>query len=195
MTEVARPEDESNCGDSIRVMHPLFQAGEGGSTPTSPLQLRLGWMNPTLAVRLNELWHSRLPRFTAPLGRFQAMGAEYGGLFYAVAIWSWPVSRMLNRERGKYYELRRLAISPDAPKNSASRLLKVMRLLIRKDGPPAENLISYQDTEVHRGTIYRAAGWTPVRTSAAEGWDRPSRARVSAQSAASKVRWQIQVAP
>lgn len=182
-----------HCGDSIRVMHPLFQAGEGGSIPTSPLQLCLGWMEPTLAVRLNELWHSRLPDFTAPLGRFQAIGAEHGGLFYAVAIWSWPVSRMLNRDRGKYYELRRLAIAPDAPKNTASRLLKVMRLMIRKDGPPAENLISYQDTSVHAGTIYRAAGWTAVRISAAEEWSRPSRSRIKAQSAASKIRWQIPV--
>lgn len=184
----------SPSGDSIRVVHPLFQAGRGGSIPTSPLQLHVGRIDPNLGVRLNELWHSRLPSFTAPLGRFQAMGAEYGGLFYAVAIWSWPVSRMLNRERGKYYELRRLAVASDAPRNTASRLLKVMRLLIRRDGPAAEHLISYQDTEVHTGAIYRAAGWLPVRTSVAEGWHRPSRTRAVAQSAASKVRWQIQVA-
>lgn len=183
------------CGESIRVVHPLFQAGRSGSSPTSPLQLHLGWILPTLGVRLNELWHSRLPCFTAPLGKFEAIGAEHDGVFYAVAIWSWPVARMLNRCRNEYYELRRLAIAPDAPKNTASRMLRVMRLMIARDKPLIRNLISYQDTAVHSGTIYKAAGWEPVRKSSAEEWTRPSRTRRKLQSAASKVRWQITIRP
>lgn len=178
-------------GESIRVVHPLFHTGRSGSSPTSPLQLTLRWISPQLGVSLNELWHSRLPNFTAPLGRYEAIGAEHQGIFYAVAIWSWPVSRMLCRVQNEYYELRRLAIAADAPKNTASRMLRVMRLMIRRDKPLVRNLISYQDTDVHTGTIYRAAGWASVRKSAAEEWTRPSRARQKAQSAAAKIRWQI----
>lgn len=179
--------------ERIRVVHPLFQAEGGGSTPTSALQLHLGWIDPTLGVRLNELWHSRLPAFTAPLGQFKAIAAESDGMFYAAAIWSWPVARMLGRHKNKYYELRRLAIAPDAPKNTASRMLRVMRLMICREMPLVENLISYQDTEVHGGTIYKAAGWQPVRKSAAEEWTRPSRERRKTQSAVAKIRWQIAV--
>lgn len=180
-----------DCAERIRVVHPLFPAEGGGSSPTSALQLHLGWIDPVLGVRLNELWHSRLPLFTAPVGRFRAIGAEHQGVFYAVALWSWPVSRMLNRERHAYYELRRLAIAPDAPKNTASRMLRIMRLMISREMPSIKHLISYQDTEVHTGSIYRAAGWTPVRKSAAEEWTRPSRARNKSQSASQKVRWQL----
>lgn len=181
--------------DSTRVVHPLFHGVEGGSTPTSALQLHLGWIDPVLGVELNSMWHSRLPSFTAPIGQFKAIGAEFDGIFYAVAIWSWPVSRMLNRVRDEFYELRRLAIAPDAPKNTASRMLRVMRIMIVNKMPGLGNLISYQDTAIHTGAIYRAAGWKPVRRSSAEGWSRPSRRRQAAQSEASKIRWQIALHP
>lgn len=182
-------------GESIRVVHPLFQAGGRGSSPTSPLQLHLGWILPTLGVRLNELWHSRLPSFTAPLGQFEAIGAEHGGIFYAVAIWSWPVARMLNRTRHEYYELRRLAIAPDAPKNTASRMLRVMRLMIGKDKPLVQNLISYQDTDVHTGAIYKAAGWKATATRRPDEWDCQTRPRRKVQNVSRKIRWQIAVRP
>jgi hypothetical protein len=58
-----------------------------------------------------------------------------------------------------YWELRRMAIAPQAPKNTASRLLRIMTLMIRREKPQIVKLISYQDTAVHRGTIYKASGW------------------------------------
>ena len=38
-----------------------------------------------------------------------------------------------------------------------------MRLWIVKNMPEIVKLISYQDTEVHQGTIYKAGGWTVGR--------------------------------
>ena len=49
-------------GESIRAMHPLFQAGEGGSIPTSPLQLLLCKVNHKTAAGLVFEWHSVMPR-------------------------------------------------------------------------------------------------------------------------------------
>lgn len=177
-------------GESTRVVHPLFQVEGGGSIPTSPLQLHMGWMNVADAVRLNELWHSRLPAFTSPPEKCKAIGAECGGVYYAAAIWSPPVARRLNWT-GRY-ELRRFAIAPDAPRYTASRMLRVMRLLIVRKMPDVRILMSYQDKDAHMGTIYRAAGWVAANESAvpAEGWQSREQRGV-AQTNADKVRWEI----
>ena len=176
-------------GDGIRVVHPLFQVEGGGSIPTSPLQLHIGWISVELAVLLNELWHSRLPKINYPPGTCKAFGAEFDGVFYAAAVWSYPVARnLLNTGR---YELRRFAIAPDAPRNTASRMLRLMRILIEREIPEIKILISYQDTEVHTGSIYRAAGWQPQpsRKVPQDGWG--TRRRAPTQTNADKVRWEL----
>jgi hypothetical protein len=73
-----------------------------------------------------------------------------------------------------WLELRRMALSPDVPKNTASRMLSIMSKLVIKKFPKVKKLISYQDTEVHRGTIYRAAGWEIGATHRGGSWDRPN---------------------
>lgn len=177
--------------ESVRVARPLFQAAGGGSTPTSALQLHLERIPFWLARDLNRLWHSRLPRFgTGFIDRqpYLCYAAEFDGLYYATAISSNPVARALPQQT--WLELRRLAIAPDAPKNTASRMLGVMVRLIRRERPEVVRLISYQDTEAHTGCIYRAAGWTPTTLSAADDWTRPKRPRPAAQSTAPKQRWE-----
>jgi len=89
------------------------------------------------------------------------------------------------------YELRRFAIAPDAPKNTGSRLLKIMAQLIQIIRPDARILISYQDTSVHKGSIYAAAGWKPVFRSKGHEWSCKSRPDRAQQSAADKVRWEL----
>src|ERR1043165_8748903 len=129
-----------NGAESIRLMAPLIQAGEGGSTPTSALcsakQLRVEAIPFDQAKDLNRMWHSRLPRLgTGAVENqpFLCFGAEHAGVIYAVAIWSNPVAR--NLPQREWLELRRLADAPDAPRNTASRLLRVMALLIRRMRP------------------------------------------------------------
>lgn len=181
--------------ESVRVAYPLFQVGGGGSSPTSALQMMLDTMEFRDAKKLNAMWHSRLPRFgTGVVGDnmpFLCYGAEFDGLWWAVAIWSNPVCRWHPQRR--WLELRRLAIHPDAPKNTASRILGVMARLIRTARPDVCRLISYQDTEVHTGAIYRAAGWSRVIVKHKKKrwtWGCKSRPRPQAQSEAAKQRWE-----
>lgn len=180
-------------GDDARVALPLFHAEYGGSIPTSPLQLHIEEINVQLACKLNALWHSRLPRIdwsnVVRNTHYVCFGAIHANLYYAVAIWSSPVAMNLNAP--DVLELRRLAIAPDAPKNTASRMLSIMRRLIKQKMPEIKRLISYQDTEVHQGIIYKAAGWMVTGKTQGDDWTRPSRKRNKSQSSASKVRWEF----
>lgn len=142
--------------ESIRAMRPLFQGEEGGSIPTSALDLFFSVTNRETFSGLNLEWHSRLPKIGASQGRVFYV-AEHDGRAYAVAMWSNPVARLLPQMT--WLELRRLAISDDAPKNTASRFIGWMARDIRKRFPDVVRLISYQDCEVHQGTIYKASGW------------------------------------
>jgi len=185
----------NNRADGVRVAHPLFQAEGDGSTPISALDLTVERITVEMACELNRKWHSRLPKIEVSNvirnSDYACYGAMHDGIAYAVALWSSPVARLLGD--GKTLELRRLAIAPDAPKNTASRMLGVMRRLIRREMPHIERLVSYQDTQVHTGGIYKASGWQPTRTAKGQEWGRPSRPRDSVQSAAPKVRWELRV--
>lgn len=183
--------------DSIRAVCPLFLGEGGGSTPTSSLQLHLGEISIDLAIKLVALWHSRLPlvdRSNMVRNRhLWCIGAECDGRWYAAAIWTDPIARAFNNQ--PWLELRRLAIADDAPKNTASRMLGVMTRMIRKKYPAIERLISYQDTAVHAGTIYAAAGWDAVGYRKGSEWDTPSRKRKAAQATGDKVRWEKAITP
>jgi len=145
------------------------------------------------AIELNRKWHSRLPKVVESnivrTVRHVCYSAEFDGLFYAVAIWTNPVARLLPQTT--CMELRRLAIADDAPKNSATRMIGWMVRDIRKRFPMVERLVSYQDTAVHDGTIYRAAGWTATTLNKDGEWNRPNRFRKAAQAASAKQRWEL----
>ena len=183
-----------NCGDSITVVHPLFQEEGDGSIPISPLQLEILPCHVEKACELNRHWHSRLPRIE-PNNIYRSppsvcYAAVYKNRFYATAIWSAPIAKALNGKN--YIELRRMAISPNAPKNTASRMIKIMRKNIKKRFPEIVKLISYQDTEVHHGTIYAASGWEKVALSKGASWGR-SRKRNEDQTTADKIRWEYEL--
>lgn len=181
------------CGDGIRVVHPLFQVEGDGAIPISPFQLQIARIDKRLAWKLNEHWHSRLPDISN-WQNCDCFGAEFANRYYAIAMWSIPSARELNG-RG-WWELRRMAIAPDAPKYTASRMLSVMTKMIRREMPDVVRLISYQDSDVHAGTIYKASGWTIGNigerideTKTYNNWKtRPGRKN---QSTAPKIRWEL----
>ena len=111
----------------------------------------------TLA-RLNAMWHSVLPESPA--------GMRAGFIFYAeatpvaCAMWGRPSARMEDQETT--LELTRLAHSPGVPRNFGSWALGQMRGWIRENMPEIVRIISYQDAEIHHGTIYRADNWREV---------------------------------
>jgi len=155
----------------------------------------VSFCSPSVSIQLNELFHSRLPKVVQSnitrCPQQACFAAEYKNRFYASAIWTTPVARMLNGRN--MLELRRLAIADNAPKNTATRMLKIMRLEIRKKFPTVKTLISYQDTEVHTGTIYKAAGWQAVCSSkpSVSGWN--TRKRNKMQTTAEKIRWEYEL--
>ncbi len=180
--------------DRSRLFAPLFHQGREPAdiSTQSPHVLACEQCGLDLARSLNAQWHSRLPRFGTGFVRdqpFLCYAAHFQGYVYAVAIWSNPVARNLPQQ--EWLELRRLAISSDAPHCTASWMLGRMRRLIARGYSCITRLISYQDTEVHTGTIYRAAGWTAAYQSAGDDWDRPKRRRPAAQSTAPKIRWEL----
>ncbi len=150
-----------------------------------------------LVRRLNERWHSRLPRTQA--GPWQhGFVAHKDGVIYAVALWHNPSARGLP---SYWLELRRLAVADDAPHCTASWMLARMRRWFNQNCPERERLISYQDCDVHKGTIYKAAGWDPAfvakarsrdRSGARRGTRRDYRSNLNggAPDGAAKIRWE-----
>ena len=173
--------------ESVRVAYPLFQAEGGGSTPTSALQLRFTAVNLCIAKSLNRLWHSRLPEFRRPACRV-AYAAEFDGLYFASAIWTNPLARMLPQT--EWLELNRMAIAPDAPKNTASRMLAWMARDVRKRFESVTRLISYQELDFHTGCIYKAAGWQPIQQSYGGEWNSSSKPRSKTERSGPKMRWE-----
>ena len=187
------------CGDSSTVDRLSFQIADGGAIPTSPLQFNIEVIDVHTACRLNGLWHSRLPtiQWSNVVRNRHAIcfGARYNGDLYAVAIWSSPVAANRMKNGKQALELRRFAIAPNAPKNTGSWMLSVMKLIIKNQIPDVSWFVSYQDTEVHTGTIYKAAGWTLVGKAAGVSWSNKSRVRNKEQSMATKARWELQIRP
>lgn len=188
-----------SCADGVdRLAHPLFQTGGGGSTPTSALQLFFFATDRETFRRCNLAWHSRLPKIGASQGRVY-YAAECNGVIYAVAMWSNPVARLLPQL--EWLELRRMAISDDAPKNTASRMISWMVRDIRKRFPDVVRLISYQDCEVHQGTIYKASGWKQAENyvSRKRGWGpktvwaNRNRAGRTDQAVSPRMRWELRI--
>ena len=179
------------------VAHPLFRAEDGGSIPTVTL-LNIVEIDMRTACDLNKRWHSMLPR--TDLGNMlcgnmsAAYAAEFEGRYFAVAIYSQPIIRAIAK-CGTTIELRRLAICGDAPSNTASRILAVCRRLVKRKYPFLTKAVSYLAVDVHKGTIYKAAGWRPV---GAISDARPQRKRGDKgratgplQTTSRKQRWEI----
>lgn len=172
-----------------------FQIADGGLIPTSPLQMLVKPINVIVACKLNKKWHSRLPVIdwsnVTRNTHYVCYGAEYQAKWYAVAIWSTPVAANRFQNGNELLELRRMAIAPEAPRYTASWMLGVMVRLIKRKFPDIVKLISYQDTEVHKGIIYKASGWEASSVSKGISWTTSKRKRNTEQTMASKIRWEL----
>ena len=155
------------------------------------------------AVSLCSAWHSRLPNVQKGPWQFAFAACLPDGTPVAVALWNNPSARTLP---GHWLELRRMACSPEAPPNTASMFLGWMHRWFSAEHPHREKLISYQDTAVHTGTIYKAAGWQIEYTSAPRvrdrspkrvGTDRQYRSDMNGQApaASAKNRWSKMLKP
>lgn len=185
--------------DLDRLAAPLLEV-PNGSVPRRARDLTVDRCDIRHARVLIARWHSRLPETQA--GPWMAAyRAAFDGITYAVALWNSPSARTLT---GSCIELRRMAVSPDAPHCTASRFLNEMLKRIRVEFPDYQKAISYQDTAVHTGTIYRAAGWNAAyeskprernRDGHRAGTRRMYRWNINgvAPDAAAKIRWEAEL--
>lgn len=174
---------------------PLFHQVEA-APPAKATLLDVEVIDVQLARNLIAAWHSRLP--TTQRGPWKiAYAATYQGTAFAAALWNNPSARMLPNH---WLELRRMAVAPDAPHCTASRMLGQMVRDLTVRFPDAKRAISYQDEDVHQGTIYKAAGWTAAhrtpRRQRDRSTNRPSgrlyRTSIngSASDSSPKIRWE-----
>ena len=180
-----------------RRMNPLFTPDEY-APPAKATDLAVVRCQPALCVGLVAAWHSRLPRVQSGPWKL-CFASHYKETVFAVALWNNPSARTLPAD---WLELRRMAVAPDAPHCTASHMLGQMRRWIRVNMPEVPKLISYQDQDVHTGTIYKAAGWIPEwetkprvrdRSKPRVGTRRPYRSDSNGASPASaaKTRWAV----
>ena len=175
----------------------LFALDERTNPPQSPKELDFKVIRAQTACDLNAQWHSRLPIIdwsnVVRNTHYVCYGALFESEFYASAIWSSPVAQNRFKYGKQMLELRRLAISPEAPKNTATRMLAFMRKNILQTMSDIALLVSYQDTEVHLGTIYKADNWNRVHESPGIAWNTENRKRNVEQSLAPKIRWEYRL--
>lgn len=179
------------------VIDSLFEIEEHLDPPISPKEFEFVVIRAQTACNLNAQWHSRLPVIdwsnVVRNTHYVCYAAKYKGEYYAAAIWSSPVAQNRFTYGKQMLELRRMAISKECPKNTATRMLAWMRKDIQKRFTDIALLISYQDTEVHLGTIYKADNWVAVADSPGIAWTTENRERNKEQSLAIKTRWEYKL--
>ncbi len=138
-----------------------FLSDEGGSIPTSPLQYHIRKVNSLTASNFYSRWHY--------LGNTDFIstvnyGAYFENICHGVISYGSPNAKKMknyydeNTQKG-WWEIKRLAMVDDAPKNSESRFIKVSRILLRKEFF-VKGILTLADTSVnHTGIIYRASGF------------------------------------
>lgn len=181
-----------------RIAFPLLEK-PSGIVPLKATQVAIETCAVDHARTLIGLWHSRLPKTQPGPWKF-AFRAYFENVTYGVALWNNPSARMLPSH---WLELRRLAISDDAPHCLASRMLSQMKRYFARECPESEKLISYQDMDVHTGTIYKAAGWNAAAISKPRIRDRSGKRPTgrmyrwnvngAAPDSAGKIRWETEL--
>jgi hypothetical protein len=77
-------------------------------------------------------------------------------------VYALPPPETSVRYGGLTWEMARLWITDDVPPNGESWLIAQSIKHIRREHPDVRALVTYADPSAgHRGTIYRAANWTP----------------------------------
>ena len=99
-------------------------------------------------------WHSH---HKPAVGETLALGAFIGAALVAVVVMGSPPACKL--DDGSTWEVTRLAVGPDAPRFTASRLLGAAGRVMDEAGITLQ--VSYTRVD-EKGGCYKAAGWIPV---------------------------------
>ncbi len=173
--------------DGLPVLRPLYGL-HARTRPDGPRALFVERCDVETIISLNASWHSVLPAVGANFGVFGYV-ATHLDVIYASALWSRPIAANRLRDGFRKMELRRMAVGPDAPRHTASWFLATMSRFVLKM-PDVIGLLSYQATDVHKGTMYRAAGWRSCGPQDFQTWDTDTRHRPEDVNVSPKVRWE-----
>lgn len=122
------------CVDSIMETQQLFQTENGGSIPTSTLQLKL------FEIKHSTAFNEYVKYHYLGGGGFLASinyGVYFNGELLGAISYGIPNARNISgvytqETQGEWLELTRLALSPLLPKNSESRVIGVSIKLLKK---------------------------------------------------------------
>lgn len=143
------------------MQNDLFQQVDGGAIPTSPLQLFVRQVNHETATNFYKKWHYLGDTDFISTINF---GAYFDNICLGVISYGSPNAKKMkgfydeNSQDG-WFEIKRLAMSDKAPRNSESRFIAVSMRLLRKIFKVV-GMITLADSSVgHVGTIYKASGF------------------------------------
>jgi hypothetical protein len=126
---------------------------------------------------------------SAPPGFIHVLEILEGGQRIGAMILGRPGPRGLDPDR--ILELTRAYLVDEAPRNSESHALALMRKHVRTWLPGIRLLLAYSDPSVgHTGGIYEADGWAPFgKTGHKSGYGWRSRPNRSDDPVSPKLRW------
>ena len=147
--------------DSIVVERSLFQGTDGGSIPTSAHHFLVGQVSKDIAGGCYSMWHY--------LGDTEFLstinfGARVDNKILGAISFGSPNAKVLKgywtpETQDGWWEIKRLALSPELPKNSESKMIGISIRLLRKIRKVV-GIVTYADSGVgHVGTIYKASGF------------------------------------
>ena len=170
---------------------------ENRPIPVSPREFSIRTIGVKAACELNAKWHSRFPHIdwsNVVRNRHSICYIlESQSVAYGVAIWSTPIAWNRMNDGLRLLELRRMALSPECPKNTATWMLAKMQKDIEKRFEDVIRLVSYQDTEAHIGTIYKAANWRLANVQKKYVKNDHKSKSHREQSTAPKARWEMEI--
>lgn len=184
-----------DCGDSIASNAPVRPAGEGGATPTSPLQLykpKELILEPIEHYVARTIWLQRhyLRRdYTGATLEFGVYPPSRSAIIGAIGFSS-RLGGSVKGGKPDTWEIRRMWLSDEhCARNSESRVLSIACRLVKKLAPHVRQIISYSDHTLqgHKGTIYKAAGFTYAGETGNVDWTTNKSHKVS--DSHSKKRW------
>jgi hypothetical protein len=123
------------------------QTTDGGSNPTSPLQI------------LKQLILDNHYTHSLPSGKSHYIQFESAVLVFSIPA-NKNIAKFILGRKGNVWELARLWAPDGHRKNLLTEALKVGVAIFRKLEPTTDALVSYADpNEGHTGGVYRAASW------------------------------------
>jgi len=146
------------------MQNDMFQHIDGGANPTSPLQLFFRKIRSDNANRIFEKHHyaHRAVPISESFGAYKknALQTLVGAISFGKPASPSLCDGACGKENShRIYELNRLWVSDECPRNTESRFIG-WSLRILKQIRPDWILVSYADTaQGHTGAIYRATGW------------------------------------